>query len=383
MMPDNADRRLGIYVHVPFCLKKCAYCDFYSLPRLSDDAVNTYISALKGHFEMFEDALNGYTVDTVFFGGGTPSLLSVSQMADICDALGRRFRISADAEITSEANPATFDAEKLRGYRACGINRLSIGAQSANDDELKLLGRMHTSEQIKTAFDAAISAGFDNISLDLMYGIPSQTLRSFQKTLELVKHLSPKHLSVYGLQLEEGTPLCRGRDGYSFPDEDTEVALDRLALELLTDAGYRRYEISNYALPGYECKHNLKYWHGEEYIGFGAAAHSYLFGMRYSAPKDIEAYEDAVNSRDTDALRSEPSYIGADERAEEYVMLRMRLAEGVSASGFESATGMPFSPYAERLESFVRSGHVKRCGDVYSFTPKGYDVSNYILSSVI
>lgn len=383
MMSECSSDRLGVYVHVPFCLKKCSYCDFYSLPFRSQDAVNSYISALERHFELMRDRLSGRVVDTVFFGGGTPSLLSGAQMDSILRSLAGCFRLCDDVEITVEANPATFDAEKLRAFRSSGVNRLSIGAQSANDTELRALGRVHTSEQIKTAFDAANSAGIENISLDLMYGIPFQTLASFRKTLELAVSLAPKHVSVYGLQLEEGTPLWRDKSRYSFPDEDTEIALGRLALEVLGTAGYGRYEISNYALPGCECKHNLKYWHGEEYIGIGAAAHSFLDGVRYNAPCELESYQNAVDRGDIDALRLDASYIGAEEAAKEYIILRMRLAEGVSRGGFEAQCGRSFAPYAQRLEPFVSSGHVKRCGDVYSFTPEGFDISNYILSSVI
>lgn len=373
----------GIYVHIPFCRKKCEYCDFYSLPSPEDDAVNTYISALKLQMQLMRERTADYTFDTVFIGGGTPSLLSGKEMSELLDALRASFRITSDAEITAEANPATFDSDKLQIYRSSGINRLSIGIQSANENELRLLGRIHSEKQIKEAFDAAISANFDNINLDVMYGIPDQTLASFKKTLELVTELAPKHVSVYGLQLEPATPLYCKRDSLVFPDEDAEKALNRLALTHLSEAGYNRYEISNYAQNGYECKHNLKYWHGEEYIGLGVAAHSYLSGVRYNAPTTLDAYLNAVNSRNIHALQLEPNYICGEERAEEFIILRLRLTEGISKTEFEKATGADFSPYEKRILKFVTTGHIMKQGDRYSFTPEGFDLSNYILSSII
>lgn len=373
----------GIYVHIPFCRRKCEYCDFYSLPNPENDAVNTYISALKLQMQLMREQMSEYTFDTVFIGGGTPSLLTEMQMSELLESLRRSFKITSAAEITAEANPATFDAEKLKAYRSFGIDRLSIGIQSANENELRLLGRIHSEKQIKEAFDAAISANFDNISLDIMYGIPDQTLTSFQKTLQLVTELSPKHVSVYGLQLEPATPLYCKRNSLAFPDEDAEKALNRLALTRLSEAGYNRYEISNYAKTGYECKHNLKYWHSEEYLGLGVAAHSYISGVRYNAPTTLNSYLDAVNSRNIDALRLEASYICGEEKAEELIILGLRLSEGISKAEFEKATGSDFSPYEERIKKFVATGHIQRLGDRYSFTPEGFDLSNYILSSII
>lgn len=383
----NTNNKLGIYIHIPFCRQKCVYCDFYSLPCQSEQeqeqAIEEYLSALKEHFKLMSEKASDRTVDTVFFGGGTPSLLSGKQIYDILNRLSKSYNLSSDAEITIEANPATFDAAKLRDYRHSGINRLSIGMQSANDNELKLLGRIHSSEQLENAFDAATHANFDNINVDLMYGIPSQTLSSFENTLNTAASLHPSHISVYGLQLEEGTPLFKNQKNYSFPTDDDEKAMGRLALEILEKAGYHRYEISNYSLPDRECRHNLRYWYGEEYLGFGAAAHSFFNGMRYHSPYNTQKYITAVKSQNFHNLELDCNTIDKNEAIEEYIILRMRLTEGISGTEFEDKFNSSFSVYEKKILPFVKSGHIEYTNERYHFTAEGFDVSNYILSSII
>ena len=380
---ESEKNALGVYIHVPFCRSKCLYCDFYSIPRANEELIERYCTALISHIGILAKRHGKQPVSSVFFGGGTPTLLSERQFAEITAAIDRGFRISADAEITAEGNPATFDKEKLTALRSLGINRLSIGVQSAVQEELRLLGRTHSADDAKKAFDAARGAHFDNISIDLMYGLPSQTVDSFGKTLALTRELSPEHVSVYGLQLEEDTPLYRKREKYVFPEEDTEIALNRLALAELEAAGYRRYEISNYAREGFECRHNLKYWKRAPYLGVGAAAHSLFGETRYFAPSNAETYIDAITHGELAALELCPEQLSSEEQVAEYVMLRMRLAEGISPEELERDCGVSFAPYKARIAPFILSGHIKLQNGRYSFTPEGFDVSNTVLAEII
>ncbi|MBQ9115971.1 MAG: radical SAM family heme chaperone HemW [Clostridia bacterium] len=382
-MSANENKKLGIYIHVPFCRSKCLYCDFYSLPAARAELIESYISYLCDHIRMLGEAAKGRTVDTVFMGGGTPTLLSLSQLERITNALGEVFSIEGGAEFTMEANPATFDLEKLLGIKGMGVNRISIGMQSAAPEELRLIGRSHRIAEVESAVDAVNRAGFDNFNLDIMYGIPDQTWVSFIDTLKVVERLSPAHVSVYGLQLEEGTPLYNRREKYIFPTEDEEKEMNRLALYALESAGYKRYEISNYAREGYECKHNLRYWKQGEYLGIGAAAHSYFNAVRYRAPDSIDEYIDAVNRRDIASLTLDGERIDGEEYASEYIMLRMRLTEGVSPEEFRCDTGADFSVYERRMQPFVCSGHIKYENGRYFFSAEGFDVSNYILAQLI
>ncbi|MBR2460476.1 MAG: radical SAM family heme chaperone HemW [Clostridia bacterium] len=379
----SSDNKLGVYIHVPFCRSKCLYCDFYSLPSARAETVEAYVSAVCSHIGQMGERVGKRAVDTVFIGGGTPTILSAEQLGRVTDALSGSFNIEADAEFTVEANPATFDTDKLNALRGMGVNRISIGVQSAIGSELKLLGRTHTNLQVENAVDAVNRAGFDNFNLDIMYGIPDQTWVSFKDTLEFVKALAPTHVSVYGLQLEENTPLYDRRARYSFPTEDEEKEMNRLAMYVLEEAGYMRYEISNYARKGYECKHNLRYWRQREYVGVGAAAHSYLDGVRYRAPSSVDEYIDAVNRRDMSTLSLDSLRIEGEERASEYVMLRMRLRDGISAAEFERDIGGDFSEYEKRIKPFIRSGHIRMSDGRYAFTDEGFDVSNYILAQLI
>ena len=373
---------LGIYLHIPFCRSKCLYCDFCSVPSAKEETVERYIDALCRQIKNVGEKAANRTVDTVFMGGGTPTFLTAPQLGRITDQLNGSFNISSDAEFTVEANPNTFDLHKLTELHAMGVNRMSIGMQSANSEELRLLGRTHRTEEIKTAVDAVILAKIDNFNLDLMYGIPSQTIESFESTLNFTASLSPDHISVYGLQLEEGTPLCNRRDKYVFPTEDEEKEMNRLALSVLVKNGYNRYEISNYARSGKECRHNLRYWKREEYIGLGVAAHSFFEGYRYGATEDIEEYISSVET-DAQALYKDREFIEKEEAAEEYIMLGMRLSEGISPEEFTTETGYLFDPHAEKIAPFIKSGHITYQNGRYAFTPEGFDLSNYILAEIV
>ena len=301
MASDNL-KKLGIYIHIPFCRSKCMYCDFCSFPQIKKEKIDSYVNRLVDDILNYKipSGVKYLPADTVYFGGGTPTLLEIEHFEKILLALKNKFGIDGNAEISAECNPRTVDKEKLAAMRNLGINRLSIGMQSSSSEELKLVGRMHTYDDCKIAVLEAREAGFENISLDLMYGLPSQTLDSFKKSLSDVIALSPNHISSYALKLEEGTPLYRLADKYSFPDEDAVCDMYEEMCNTLSDFGYNRYEISNFAYVGYESRHNLKYWNYDDYLGFGVAAHSFVCGERIENSRDFDAYikgEDIIESR--------------------------------------------------------------------------------------
>lgn len=366
---------IGLYLHVPFCVRKCNYCDFCSFPEESvspedrAEYVDTLVAEILGYKRQPK-----ITVDTVFFGGGTPSLLTPSELGKIFLAIRDAFEILPDAEITIEANPRTLSREKLEAYRALGINRLSIGLQSIHENEQKTLGRIHNYTDFVENFRLARSYGFDNISVDLMYGIPEQTTSSFSETLDAVIALQPEHISAYGLIIEEGTPFFEMQECLPLPSEDTECDMYRLAADKLSAAGYSHYEISNYARAGYESRHNLHYWRLDEYIGVGLAAHSFFEGRRYSNPESLAEY--TVDSR----IYTE----SADDREFEYAMLAFRLAEGLSLSDFEKRFSHSFTDGREELISrYTSLGYMRLCDGRLALTDDGMYVSNAILSELL
>jgi len=399
-MPKNP---LGLYIHIPFCHAKCAYCDFYSLSGSGDALMQRYVDALLLQMEDYSHAARDYAVNTVFIGGGTPTALPVGIMCELLDGIKRHFNITKNAEFTIEANPATVSQAALAKYRKKGVNRLSLGLQSANADELAALSRIHSVDEFEASYIAARNAGFDNINVDIMYGIPLQTADSFLRTLDYVTSLSPEHLSVYGLKIEDGTPFARSRDTLMLPDEDTEADMYLDCIRYLDVKGFRHYEISNFAMPGHECRHNLKYWNCEDYLGLGCAAHSYFAGTRFSMKRDIMKF---IESMEADILKcgiphengialTEEKLRGVQpidelyritdrERVGEYIMLRLRLSEGVSSAEFGARFGINFDAvYGRRLQIYIDNGFMKYDGDRYSFTPKGMYVSNYILSTIL
>ena len=406
---------IAIYVHIPFCVSKCAYCDFYSIPcKLADkenmaqqpDLLNgSAVDGIQGCHSLFSDEIYSLQkryvhalirqmrivsrqyrcprVSTVFIGGGTPSVLKTEYMQQLIKDLYHCFDIADDAELTVEVNPDTVDEEKLSAYKKMGINRLSIGMQSAVDSELRTVSRIHTFESVKAAVKGARAAGFDNVNLDIMYALPSQTLESFKTTLDAVLSLSPEHVSVYGLQLEEGTPLFKNRENLAFPGEDAENEMNALALDILEKNGYSRYEISNYAKEGFECRHNLTYWTQGEYVGFGVAAHSFKDGKRFSIKKDIEAY---CNSLDFSELTETEEILSNEELTDEYVMLSLRLCRGLSVKELKALTESA-ETYLKRAEPFIKSGfmelYTQEGEEFLHFTHKGFNVSNTVLSEIL
>lgn len=374
---EKAPRNLGLYIHIPFCRTKCLYCDFCSFVSRDEQQREAYVGALLREIEA--RGTKDYSVDTVYFGGGTPSLLSAEQIGRILGEIKESFNVSPDAEITLECNPMTVsDGDKyFKELRALGVNRLSLGVQSAIDGELKLIGRRHSFEEAKATFLAARGAGFENISVDLMLGIPSQTFDSLRASANQVIKLAAEHISIYSLQLEEGTPLYRMRERYSLADDDTAADMYELVVKMMKDAGYRHYEISNFARGGRESKHNSKYWRLDEYLGLGLAAHSDFGGKRLENTRDMERYLGG------EWLQTE-SYISNSEREFEFLMLGLRTADGISKSEFLARFGVDFDEkYGKRVEKFKKMGYFCEKGDALALTERGFEVSNAILTEIL
>ena len=328
---------ISLYIHIPFCLRKCRYCDFLSAARPREEQ-ERYVRALIREIQTQLECPSGTPADTVFFGGGTPSILSGEQIGRIMEALRERFDILPHAEISLEMNPGTADPGKILEFKKAGINRLSMGVQSMHDEELRLLGRIHTVREAKEAFDAAREAGFDNINIDLMSALPGQSFESWEESLRLAAEWKPEHISAYSLIIEPGTPFC---DLYeagklaSLPDEETDRKMYHYTREFLARHGYARYEISNYALPGRECRHNSGYWTGHPYLGLGAGAASYVNGTRFSNIADINSYTEALSR----PVRTDIRTLTQEEKMEEFMFLGLRMTAGVSAAVFQERFG--------------------------------------------
>ena len=372
---------LGLYIHIPFCKSKCIYCDFYSLPN-SEEKMDRYVSALCRQLAEIAPRAAAHEVDTVYFGGGTPSWLGEKRLRQILKTVEKRYRLAKKPEVTLEANPdSAGDWKVLRALRRAGFNRLSLGVQSADDEQLKILGRPHTFAQAEEAAAAARKANIKNLSLDLIYGLPGQTLESWKETLEKAAALSPEHLSCYGLKVEEGTPLRDMLETLDLPDDDAQADMYLWTVERLGELGYRQYEISNFAKPGYESRHNLKYWTLGEYAGFGPGAHSDLGDVRYACVRDLDAYCLGVEAQGD--ILSENERIPPRERDVEYLMLGLRLAKGVSRQEFEYRFRLPFGPVQAALERFERSGHAILRSGRWHLTPEGFLLSNQIIGQCL
>ena len=373
-------KTLGIYLHIPFCRSKCAYCDFYSLP-CREGSMERYCAALRTHLTETAPRAKGRVVDTVYIGGGTPSVLEDRQIAGLLDTVKRRYRLSQDCEITMEANPDSVTPQLLHTVRRAGVNRLSLGVQCADDRILKLLRRPHTFAQARQAVETARQAGIRNLSLDLIYGLPGQDMQRWQETVERSLALSPEHLSCYGLQIEEGTWLYDHQSGLDIPDDDQQADLYLWTVERLAQAGYNQYEISNFARPGRESRHNLRYWRMEEYIGFGPGAHSDFGGRRYSFVRDLDAYMDAVEQGGT--LVDEDQEIGEAERCNEYIMLSLRTWEGFDPDAYSRRYHMDARPLIRLLEGYRDRGLAANTQGRWHFTPEGFLISNTLLVELL
>jgi len=373
---------LGIYLHVPFCRSKCQYCDFYSLTTKDDKLMDSYLDAMCAHIKEAGNLAPDYRVDTIYFGGGTPSFFGADGMATLLTAVRRYFDVAGDAEITFEANPDSISDKLLRRLRSEGFNRVSLGIQTDDDAILQKIGRPHNYAQAVTAFERIRRAGYRNVSVDLMYGLPGQTLEGWEKTLRHVLTLNPEHISCYGLKVEERTPLYAYKDLCHIPDDDTQADMYLTAVEILRTKGYRQYEISNFAKKGLISKHNMKYWTGCEYLGFGPDASSDFGGKRFTIVRDLLAYLDGIKGGGQ--VLSEIQEIPYRERAGEYLMTRLRTTAGISAQDYEKRFLLPFGPLDDALERFASHNLAVRSGeDSWHLTPEGFLVSNSIISDLL
>ena len=370
-------RPLGLYLHIPFCKSKCVYCDFYSLAGREAD-MDRYCAALAAHLAETAPRAAAHRVDTVYFGGGTPSLLGEKRLTALMRAVRKQYELAKDAECTLEANPESCqDVRALKRLRRAGFTRVSLGIQSAQDRELRALGRVHTFAQGAAAAAAVRKAGFGNLSLDLMYGLPGQTQAGWRDTLDKVLALEPEHLSCYGLTPAEGTPLWDRRD--QLPGDRAQKALYLAAVERLEQAGYRQYEISNFAKPGFECRHNRKYWRLEEYAGFGPGAHSDFGNVRYAYGPDLEGYIRGV--LEGGLAVSESQTIPPEARDTEYIMLALRTAEGLDGAVFSRRYRQRFEPLAQALAPMAAAGLARETAPGrWRLTPEGFLVSNAIIT---
>ncbi|MEG2377032.1 MAG: radical SAM family heme chaperone HemW [Clostridia bacterium] len=377
---DERVRDLGIYIHIPFCNSKCAYCDFYSkLP--TKKLMNEYTKALCKHLAEANLKDTEYEVDTIYFGGGTPTVLGDANLCKIAAAIYDNFMVPDDCETTLEANPESVTLPLLKKLYKAGFNRISFGAQSSSDEELMELSRIHTFSQVEEAVDMAHTARFTNVSLDLMYGLPGQTMESFRASIKDVIALSPTHISCYALKLEAGTPMAQNVAAYDLPSDDAVADMYLMAVELLLQNGYVQYEISNFAKPGFESKHNRKYWNMSEYWGFGPSAHSFMNKLRFSYIADTEEYIDGVLNGGVIIDSSESANAG--ERAGEYLMLALRTTNGISAKILEKKYLTYFDEIEKCMLKFHKLGLADFDGTNWRLTPKGFLVSNTIITDVL
>ena len=406
---------LSIYIHIPFCVRKCLYCDFLSFPASGDGAqekMESYVNQLRKEIESSADLYRKYHVLSIFLGGGTPSFLPVKEVSRIMETIHRHYRVSQDAEITIEMNPETASEDKLREYITSGINRISIGLQSTDDEELARIGRIHDYEMFLRAYELAGKAGFHNINVDLMAALPGQSIASYERTLKRVTALAPEHISAYSLILEEGTPLHARQAEYLFPTEDEDREMYELTGEYLASCGYHRYEISNYALDGCECRHNKVYWQRGNYVGFGLGASSMVENVRWTNPADTEEYrtyiermsgcmsrtvretvsgqaagipdESTVSRQAEDIYTANRHVLTLREQMEEYMFLGLRMMCGVSMRRFEDEFGQRMmTVYGEVIGRMCRQGLLEQKEDCIRLTGRGIDVSNHVMAQFL
>lgn len=390
-------RELELYLHIPFCVQKCRYCDFLSAPAEPEE-IETYVEALQKEIYAYEGKFTDYKVTSVFFGGGTPSLLSAGQMQRLMESLQRVFQIRVAAEITMEMNPGTVSKEKLLGYKKAGINRLSIGLQSIQDHELRMLGRIHDYQMFLVTYEMARKVGFENINLDLISAIPGQTVASWNETLHTVAALAPEHISAYSLIIEEGTPFYELYGGDQslhnmkeqkfesvqsllapLPDEEEERRMYEMTSQVLEGYGYCRYEISNYAKSGYECRHNLGYWERKEYLGLGIGASSLIDNVRYDHIRDRLEYIQLAGT--PDKLQCHREVLDQKAQMEEFMFLGLRKTEGIRKQEFNVCFACPIeSIYGEVVRELEEKYLIIEENGWLRLSDRGVDISNYALS---
>ena len=377
-------RPLEIYIHIPFCVRKCYYCDFLSAPA-DEKTKDAYMEALYTELTKRAEEFSEYTVVSVFVGGGTPSTVRTKQLVMLLDGLRKYYRMDPDAEITVEVNPGTADKTKLEQYRRAGVNRLSIGLQSGNDGELCRIGRIHNFRQFMDTYEGAVAVGFVNINVDVMSALPGQTLYSYLETLHMLLALKPQptHISAYSLILEEGTRFWElSQEGkLEFPDEDTDRLMYSETGRVLREAGYERYEISNYAKPGFRCRHNCGYWTRTDYAGFGIGAASLIDNVRFHNGEQLASY--LKNPTD---CREDRQVLDSREQMEEFMFLGLRLTEGIDVRTFGSMFGRsPEDVYGEIIEKNKRNGllEYRERGNRLALTERGLDISNYVMAQFL
>ena len=374
-------KELELYIHIPFCVRKCSYCDFLSAPA-TEQTREAYMAALFAEIGGRAKDYSDRTVTSIFIGGGTPSLLSGEQIGQLMDRIREQFAMAQDAEITMEVNPGTVSAEKLRNFYTAGINRLSIGMQSAQAEELKNLGRIHDFEGFCQVYREAVEAGFTNINVDIMSGLPGQTLASYRDTLEKVLHLEPmpQHISAYSLIVEPGTPFAEQK--LDLPDEDTEREMYARTAEILAEYGFFQYEISNYAKPGFACRHNIGYWKRTDYLGFGPSAASLFGNRRWTNTADRSLYLKACGA--LEKIREDEEILSRQDAMEEFMFLGLRMTQGISTAEFEEKFGKEIhAVYGGVLKKYEAMHLLQEHSGRLALTRNGISVSNVILADFL
>ena len=374
-------KELELYIHIPFCVRKCSYCDFLSAPA-TEQTREAYMAALFAEIGGRAKDYSDRTVTSIFIGGGTPSLLSGEQIGQLMDRIREQFAMAQDAEITMEVNPGTASAEKLRNFYTAGINRLSIGMQSAQAEELKNLGRIHDFEGFCQVYREAVEAGFTNINVDIMSGLPGQTLASYRDTLEKVLHLEPmpQHISAYSLIVEPGTPFAEQK--LDLPDEDTEREMYARTAEILAEYGFFQYEISNYAKPGFACRHNIGYWKRTDYLGFGPSAASLFGNRRWTNTADRSLYLKACGA--LEKIREDEEILSRQDAMEEFMFLGLRMTQGISTAEFEEKFGKEIhAVYGGVLKKYEAMHLLQEHSGRLALTRDGISVSNVILADFL
>ena len=371
--------KISLYIHIPFCVRKCLYCDFPSFSGM-ESIFDDYVRMLCREIDETYSDYRGMEVKSIFVGGGTPSVLPPALLGRISDKIFSRFDVDSKAEITIETNPGTLDAKKLAEMKSMYFNRLSMGLQAWQDRLLKKLGRIHTADEFETNFLQARDAGFKNINVDLMFALPAQSLDDWQETLEKVIKLRPEHISAYSLIIEEGTPFFDmfDRGELKETDEDTDRKMYYLGKEMLSDKGYKQYEISNFAKEGFECYHNKVYWRTEEYQGFGLGAHSYADGVRFHNTYDMKEYLRG------EGLRLDKEFLSIEEKQEEFMFMGLRMNEGVSEAEFLRRFGESMdSVYGDEIKELISEELLVKKDGRLSLTDRGVDISNSVFEKFI
>ncbi|MDR2502486.1 MAG: radical SAM family heme chaperone HemW [Oscillospiraceae bacterium] len=371
---------LGVYVHIPFCKTRCAYCDFYSTSGRENNMWQ-YVDALRTHIGEYAEQLDNYLIDTVYFGGGTPSLFGAARLIAVLDELKRRGHVSLDAEITLEANPESVSLNDLRRLRRAGFNRISIGIQSAKESYLSSLGRAHSFKTAERAVKSARAAGFRNVSVDIMYGLPNQSREDFADDLLRIAALNPDHISCYGLKLEEGTAFYVFKDSPFLPDDDVQADMYLYAADALGRFGYYQYEVSNFARRGFESRHNLKYWLGQEYLGFGPSASSYIGCARHTLVSDLDKYINGI--KNGGGLIETTEEISDYELLREYIMLRLRTIYGISEEEYRGIYNVGMERIAELLAMYEEQGWALYRDGRWRFTAEGFLLSNTLIGELL